>query len=187
MSERDRSWAPDRRLPAELAAPPLVLRRWRLNDLAALERELESSREHLAQWLSWARTADRESLLAFLLGSEAAFDARTDFAYGLRADGGALAGGAGLHARLGPGVLEIGYWVGAAYGGRGYATGAARALTEAALTLREVARLEIHCDEANVRSAAVPRRLGYRLDRIVAETTGRAPVSGRLMIWVLER
>ena len=187
MSEQDRSWAPARGLPAELAAPPLVLRRWRLDDLAALEREIELSREHLAEWLTWARTADRESLLAFLLGSEAAFDARTDLAYSLRVAGGALVGGAGLHARLGPGVFEIGYWVGTAYGGRGYATSAAQALTEAALTLRDVDRLEIHCDEANLRSAAVPRKLGYRLDRVVAESTGRAPVTGRLMIWVLER
>lgn len=187
MSEQDRTWAPARGLPDELAAPPLRLRRWRLQDLAVLEREVGRSRAHLAEWLPWARTTDRESLAAFLLGSEAAFGARLDFGYGLRDARGALVGGAGLHARLGPGVLEMGYWVGAAHGGRGYATSAARALTEAALTLQDVDRIEIHCDEANLRSAAVPRKLGYRLDRIVDETTGRAPATNRLMIWVFER
>jgi RimJ/RimL family protein N-acetyltransferase len=187
VSEQDRSWAPSRALPAELAAPPLMLRRWRLDDLAALEREVEASREHLAEWLTWGKTADRASMAAFLLGSEAAFDARLDFGYGLRDATDRLVGGAGLHARLGPGVLEIGYWVGAGHGGRGYATAAARALSEAAFTLPVVTRIEIHCDEANVRSAAVPRKLGYRLDRIAEETSGRAPKTGRLMIWLLER
>jgi hypothetical protein len=39
------------------------------------------------------------------------------------------------------------------------------------------------CDEANVRSAAVPRRPGYRLDR-VEPRPARAPAeSGLLMVW----
>jgi RimJ/RimL family protein N-acetyltransferase len=187
VTQQHRSWAPARGLPAELAAPPLLLRRWRIQDLASLERSIEASRDHLAEWLSWARAADRESLLAFLLGSEAGFDAGTDFGYGLRDAGGALVGGAALHARSGPGVFEIGYWVAADQAGRGYATAAARALTEAALALPDVDRIEIHCDEANHRSAAIPRKLGFRLDRIVDETTGRSPVSNRLMVWVRER
>jgi RimJ/RimL family protein N-acetyltransferase len=50
--------------------------------------------------------------------------------------------------------------------GRGYATACARALTQAGLALCDVVRVEIHTDEANAISAAVPRRLGYRLDRV---------------------
>lgn len=38
--------------------------------------------------------------------------------------------------------------------------------SKAALALSAVRRVEIHCDEASTRSAAVPRRLGYRLDRV---------------------
>jgi RimJ/RimL family protein N-acetyltransferase len=187
VTEHDRSWAPARGLPAELDAAPLLLRRWRLDDLVPLEREIESSREHLAEWLTWARTADHASLFAFLLASEAGFDAGTDFGYGLRDPAGALVGGASLHARRGRGALEIGYWVAAGHAGRGYATSAARALTAAGLALPDVHRIEIHCDEANLRSAAIPRKLGYRLDRIVEESTGRAPATNRLMVWVLER
>lgn len=43
--------------------------------------------------------------------------------------------------------------------------------------------VEIHCEEANVRSAAVPRKLGYVLDRIdnAIEAPGE---TGRSMIWV---
>ena len=47
--------------------------------------------------------------------------------------------------------------------------------------------MEIHCDEANVRSAAVPRRLGYRLDRIEDDDVTAPGEIGRSMIWVAER
>ena len=183
---RDRSWSPAGKPPGEIEAPPLLLRRWLAEDLGTLERELEHSRAHLAHWLLWARDADHASLTTFLLASQAAFEARTDFAYGIVGPGGALVGGAGLHARLGPGALEIGYWIGVDHVGRGYATAAARALTQAALALDGVDRVEIHCDEANHGSAAVPRKLGYRLDRLEAGEPEAPGDTGRSMVWVLE-
>ena len=93
----------------------------------------------------------------------------------------------GLHRRIGPGAVKIGYWVHVDFTGLGYATACARALTQVGLALSGVVRVEIHADEANVISAAIPRRLGYRLDR-VDERPPRAPAeSGRLQIWVMER
>jgi RimJ/RimL family protein N-acetyltransferase len=56
-----------------------------------------------------------------------------------------------------------------------------------ALALPGVSRAEIHCDEANTASAAIPRRLGYRLDRIEERKPEAPGESGRLMIWVRER
>ena len=97
---------------------------------------------------------------------------------------GAIVGGCGLHRRVGEGGLEIGYWVHVDHGRRGIATALARALTDAALALPDVDRVEIHCDEANVRSAAVPRRLGYRLDRIDDDEVTAPAEIGRSLIWV---
>ena len=68
--------------------------------------------------------------------------------------------------RISPGAVELGYWVHVDFTGRGYATACARALTQAGLALSDLARVEIHTDEANAISAAIPRRLGYRLDRV---------------------
>lgn len=163
----------------------MVLKRWRMEHAEALAAELEKSREHLSPWLAWA--AVPQDRLSFLLGSEAAFEARTDFGYGIWEPDGHLAGGAGLHARLGPGALEIGYWVAAGSINRGYATAASRALTDAAFGLAGVDRVEIHCDERNVRSAAVPRKLGYALLRIEPDSIDAPAESGRSMIWVTTR
>jgi RimJ/RimL family protein N-acetyltransferase len=103
-------------------------------------------------------------------------------------DSGELVGGAGLHPK-GPGTADIGYWVRADRTGRGYATAAARALTEAAFQhLADVHRVTIRMDQANVARAAVPRKLGYRGDR--EETTRDIVASGHTgkgWIWVYTR
>jgi RimJ/RimL family protein N-acetyltransferase len=91
----------------------------------------------------------------------------------------------GLHRRARPGVLEIGYWIHAAYEGRGYMTAAAGAATKVALSLRGIERVEIHTDEANTRSSAIPPRLGYRLERVDRRHPQAPAESGRLQIWVL--
>jgi RimJ/RimL family protein N-acetyltransferase len=180
-----------------IEAGPITLRRWRRGDVEAMESAIAQSRRHLAPWQGWAATADRASLTAYVERSERAWEAMTDFGYGLfeptaattgsASDRGALVGGAGLHARLGPMALEIGYWVHVDRINRGYATAAASALTAAAFALPEVERVEIHCDEANLRSAAVPRKLGYRLDRIETDAIAAPAERGRSMIWVQVR
>ncbi len=64
-------------------------------------------------------------------------------------------------ARRGPGGLEIGYWVARDRTGRGMATAAAAALTEAAFGLPGIERVEIVHDLNNAASGQVPRKLGY--------------------------
>jgi RimJ/RimL family protein N-acetyltransferase len=90
------------------------------------------------------------------------FDLGQDFAYGMfnRAETQVL-GGTGLHTRVGAGAREIGYWIHKDHINQGLATEAAAALTKVAFLVDRVARIEIHCDPNNVRSAAVPRKLGF--------------------------
>ncbi|MFD9686589.1 GNAT family N-acetyltransferase [Kitasatospora sp. NPDC059088] len=178
--------------PPELLRLPggLCLHRRRSAHAPALHRAVRANLEHLRPWLDWAaevptraRTAERTR------AGTAAWEAGTDFMYLADLDEapGRVVAALGLHARLGPGALEIGYWVAARHVGRGIATAAAGALTQAALALPGIARVEIRCDRANTASAAVPRKLGYRLDR-VTEAAVRAPgETGRQLVWVMER
>jgi RimJ/RimL family protein N-acetyltransferase len=81
---------------------------------------------------------------------------------------------------------EIGYWIHKDHINQGLATEATAALTRVAFTIDKVTRVEIHCDPANVRSAAVPRKLGFRHEAILRQRT--LGVDGRLrdtMIWTL--
>jgi RimJ/RimL family protein N-acetyltransferase len=92
----------------------------------------------------------------------------------------------GLHSRIGPGALEIGYRLRPTHGGRGLMTAAVRALAAAALGLPGITRLEIHCDEANTPSCAIPERLGFTLQGIVDHAIEAPAETGRRMVWVLE-
>src|SRR5438309_11678787 len=120
------------RLPAVLPAGQITLSRWRVADTADAVAAIGASIDDLRPWMDWAadgvpsESAQRE---AFLRG-EAAFEAGAEFGYLLREVGAdEVVGGCGLLPRVGPGGIEIGYWVRSDRHSRGYATAAARALT----------------------------------------------------------
>jgi hypothetical protein len=73
------------------------------------------------------------------------------------------AGASGMHRRLGPRVIEFGYWVRSSMQGRGLGARIGWVLTDAALALEGIDFVEIHHDRANRASESVPRKLGYRL------------------------
>jgi len=172
--------------PERIGLPEVgaVLRRYELADIDGVYAAVEESRDHLRPHMPWADES-RQDLVAFLVEAVGQWGRRGDHGYAIvDATDDTYLGGCGLHDRVGPGVREIGYWLRAGATGRGLATAAARALTEAALAIEDVTRVEIHCDEANVRSAAVARRLGYRLDRIEPDRISAPDDRGRSMIWI---
>jgi RimJ/RimL family protein N-acetyltransferase len=172
---------PDR---IELEGVGAALRRYWLADADSLYTAVEESRDHLRPWMPWADET-RSQFDSFVAEAVEQWERGTDRNYLIvESDTGEQLGGCGLHARLGAGALEIGYWLRAGATGRGLVTAAARALTDTALAVEGVTRVEIHCDAANVRSAAVPRRIGYRLDRIERDEITAPAETGRSMIWV---
>jgi RimJ/RimL family protein N-acetyltransferase len=85
------------------------------------------------------------------------------------------------------GALEIGYWVQVDHTGRGVATAAAGALADAALRLSAVSRVEIRCDAANLRSAAIPPKLGFRLERTESRPPTAPGETDANLVWVRDR
>lgn len=174
--------------PAELPADPVILRKSSRADTDALVEAVNNSLEHLRPWMPWAQiAATTESIGSFLADANASWQARTEFQYLITEPGSpTILGCCGLHARLGIGALEIGYWVHVGHVRRGLASTAASALTSAGLRLPGVSRMEIHCDAANHASAGVPRRLGYRLERIENRPPTAPRETDAHMIWVYE-
>ena len=62
------------------------------------------------------------------------------------------------------GYFEIGYWLRKSAEGQGYMTETVRLLADYAFASLSANRVEIICDARNLRSAAVPRRLGFVLE-----------------------
>ena len=78
-------------------------------------------------------------------------------------------------------------WIERAHCRMGYATEASAVLTTGALSLEGIERVEIHHDKANVASAGIPRRLGYRF---VCERRDDDPAPGGVgieWVWRMER
>lgn len=173
----------------EAAPPPtirgaaLILRRWRLGDLDVFDTAITESLDALSPWMEWAAGHERRSARQFLHAVDPAWRDRTAFNYAVVDTTGRVLGGAGLHARIGTGGLEIGYWVRTGATRRRVATRSAALLTAAALDLDGVDRTEIHHDRANELSGRVPRRLGYEQAETVVRSRRAPGESGIEVRW----
>ncbi|MDQ1706388.1 MAG: hypothetical protein QOF18_2754 [Frankiaceae bacterium] len=163
------------------------LRRYTEDDLPRLVDTVNANLEHLRPWMPWAgEPATMQTQGEWLHGAQQRWDDGHEFAYGIFDTAGRVVGGTGLHSRNGPGVLEIGYWLSADAVGRGLATAAAQAMTDVAAALDDVRRVEIRCDEGNVRSAAVAQRLGYSLIRVEDRPPTAPAESSRHQVWSID-
>ncbi|WP_228818522.1 GNAT family N-acetyltransferase [Nocardia transvalensis] len=154
--------------PTEVDLGDLLMRQWRPEDLVPRFEAISASYDHLSPWThDFDEFASLDGQRAF--GEKAAEWPGPDgaFRYGIFDAGGAVLGGMTVVDRLGPGALELGYWCVATHAGRGVVTRCTAELTRIGLELPGIDRIEIHCDAANTRSAAVPQRLGYHLVRTV--------------------
>jgi RimJ/RimL family protein N-acetyltransferase len=167
-----------------------VLRRVHADDAEAIATAVGVSLDRLRPWMPWATSdaAEPRTQLIRVAEADELWEAGTDFIYSvLLVPSLTVIGEIGLHRRVGEGGIEIGYWIDSRYAGRGLGTEAARMLTEVGLSLDGVTRAEIHCDEANQASAAIPRKLGYRLDRVDEQPPEAPGEQGRRMVWVRSR
>jgi ribosomal-protein-serine acetyltransferase len=142
---------------------PLLIRRWLVSDAEALERAITESADHLRPWMAWMaqEPLTLEQRRALIRGWEEEWSRGGDVYLGVFVDE-RVAGSCGLHRRRGHDVLEIGYWIHSAFLRQGLATSVARLLTDTALAVPGITRVEIHHDKANRASADIPPRLGYR-------------------------
>jgi RimJ/RimL family protein N-acetyltransferase len=153
----------------------LIIRCWNPSDAPHEKEAIDASIEHLLPWMPFAADEPQElqQKIDLLRAWRSNFDAGTDFLFGIfNPDETRVLGGTGLHPRIGPGGLEIGYWIRKDAIGQGFATEVSAALTRVAFEVQACHRVEIHCDPRNVRSAAVPRKLGFTHEATLRE---RAP------------
>lgn len=156
-------------IPAEVDARPVEIkldtcsvRSWRKSDAGSITRLADSrsvwrnlrdrfphpySRRDARAWIRAARRVTPETFFAIDVEGEAV-------------------GGIGLHpqADVMRRSMEIGYWLGEPYWGRGIASEAVAAITRYAFERFEIARVFAYVFEWNPASARVLEKAGYRLE-----------------------
>jgi ribosomal-protein-serine acetyltransferase len=173
-------------LPEHMERGGLRLRLWEPGDEPAMAACIGDNLQRLARFMPWV---GEEPLPAgrrrgLIRRWREQFEAGLDATYGIWLDG-AVAGGCGLHQRIGPGGLEIGYWVDHRVARRRVAATTSALLTQAALDADGVDRVEIRHAIENTASGGVPRLLRYRC---VGEEDSEPMVpglSGVQVIWRL--
>jgi ribosomal-protein-serine acetyltransferase len=140
----------------------IVLRAWREDDIEIALNAVLRNRDHLQAFMHWM-TPDYsiDHSKKFLTDAIANTRERKSLGLGMFR-GGELIGSIGFvefdwRSRR----TEIGYWIDRAEEGKGIVTRACRLLIEYAFDDLDMNRIEIRCSAENVRSAAVPERLGF--------------------------
>jgi len=154
-------------MPYRIETERLVLRPYEPADAEALRDACAGNREHFLPWLAWAeddpQTVDEK--LDLILTFRSNFDAERNWVLGVfDRSTGALVAGSGLHPSEGKDarhVREIGYWVDRAREGEGLVGEAVLSLLHVAFRWLRCAAVVVRCHPENVRSRALPERLGF--------------------------
>ncbi|RDW15209.1 RimJ/RimL family protein N-acetyltransferase [Oceanobacillus arenosus] len=140
----------------------IVLQQLEILDAQVLFQLIDRSREYLRAWLPWVdgnETVDDSQ--AFIEHTTQALEAKKGLTTGIYFQG-KLVGMAGFNSLDSQNKIgHIGYWLAEDYQGKGIMSRVARALTEYAFHELDLNRVEIRAAYENVKSRAIPNRLGF--------------------------
>jgi ribosomal-protein-serine acetyltransferase len=147
----------------------LLLRDLEPEDAGELYELVDSNRHHLAEWMPWARDQDLARTERFLRTVAEKRD-RGEALEGAIVIDGRIAGCAGFPI-VDPVARSavIGYWIAEEHQGHGLVTRAVSALIDHAFGELGLHRLEISAATDNVRSRAIPERLGFTQEGVLRE------------------
>jgi ribosomal-protein-serine acetyltransferase len=140
-------------------------------DAAELYALVDANREYLARWLPWVeRTRSPDDVFAFIRATRQQLAENNGFQLAI-SEGANIIGIIGfLSIDWNHRSTSIGYWLAEDRQGRGTMTEAVRALTAHAFDVWKLNRVEIRAAVGNVRSRAIPERLGFSEEGVLRET-----------------
>ncbi len=146
------------------------LRLLQLQHAANLFALTDSNRARLREWLPWVDStktlADTQTFIQETL-NRLAKQSGLDLGVWYK---GQLAGTVGLFdLNLAVRSAEIGYWLGAEFEGMGLMTNSVKALLRYAFEELELNRIQIRVATENLKSRAIPQRLGFVLEGVLRQ------------------
>lgn len=155
-----------------ILAPDLELRLMETHHAEALFAIIDRDRAYLRRWQNWPDHINTlDDVYAMIERADGRRANHNGFDLLIWSDG-ELAGKIGLvYVDWQDRVTEIGYWISQPYQGRGLVTRACRALLDEAFDWLLMNETLIRCASGNLRSRAIPERLGFSLSAAVTPKT----------------
>ena len=152
----------------------IELRQYSEKDAAELFAVVTANFEHLRPFLHWV-TPDYslECATDFIVQNQTAAAEKKRAGYGIFYHK-KLVGAAGfVKLDWSSRSAEIGYWIARDFEGKGLVTKSCRALIKHAFVDLKMNRIEIRCATENIKSRAVPERLGFQLEGVLRRSLWR--------------
>ncbi len=130
----------------------------------------DTNRGYLRRWLPWVdNTRSVEDTLAFIRTSQLQRASNLGFGCVIRYKG-QIAGTINYHPiNWSNHRVEIGYWLGASFQGKGLMTKACKAMIAYAFDELLLNKVEILCATENTHSCAIPQRLGFTFEGVLRQ------------------
>jgi ribosomal-protein-serine acetyltransferase len=147
---------------------------------------VKRNREYLRPWLPWVdHTFSAEDIREFILRAQAQLDAGQGPNMGIWQDG-VLVGTIGCHPiDWANRNCSLGYWLDGGHQGKGLITRCCAALLNYLFDELLLHRVEIRCGTGNLKSCAVPQRLGFRREGVASEAEWVMDRWVDLVVWAI--
>lgn len=131
---------------------------------------IDANRAYLRPWLPWVDGTDSPAVVEEVIASwEKEWEAGTDFVFGIFKANKHI-GNIGLHnMKRSNNSGMIGYWLAESEQAAGIMTDCVRALINYGFSALSLNRIYIHCADKNLKSRAIPERLGFILEGILQD------------------
>jgi ribosomal-protein-serine acetyltransferase len=152
----------------------LWLRSYRVENADELFNVINTSRSHLHPFLEWVdKTTKPEHSLQFIQQSLHEMNTQESLALGIFHNG-KIIGGVGMHKwDLATKRAQIGYWIGKEYEGQGMVYGCLVKFIDFLFEKIGLNKIEIHFIPANLRSAKLANRLGFKTEGVIRKSVMR--------------
>lgn len=165
-------------MPTFSLSDGITLREFAPEDAAAVFETVTRNYDHLKVFMHWASAeyslSDAREFIGRSLDDRAD---RKDLSFGIFREGKFIGSIGFVNFDWLAMKTEIGYWIDHAEEGKGIVSSACRRLLDFAFDELKMNRIEIRCAADNLRSAAVPRRLGFKCEGRLRQSEFR---NGRL-------
>lgn len=154
-------------IPDSFESERLIIRAPELDDAVDVWNAIRNSHSALREWMPFAQgSPELEDTIESLRQSIADFIVRKDLRLHVYLkESGEFVGSSGLH-RINWSIpkFEIGYWLNTKFEGHGYMTEAVSRIAQFAFDDLGARRVEIQCDEENIKSRTVAERADFILE-----------------------